>query len=381
MFRSGTTLLGRLIHAHPQVGVASDPFRPFYNSLRSQVAADLGQTVSPVAPLSDYYFDLDGIRLFEAIQEATLDHPLEADDLEKLRKRCASHGKPFAPRIAKAIDDLEGDTYREVFDSMVALAAEHYGPSDAEAVGFKEVWSDEFVPALCRSRSDIRCIEIVRDPRAVAASKNVKDAKYPWLFLARQWRKLAALSWRQSRAGLDPDRVLTLRFEDLVRNPEDTIAQICKFLDVDYAEDMADPSTYVDGTGEPWRQNTNFGEGTERFDRSAVDRWQDVLTDEQVAFIEALCAPEMRLHGYELETQPAPPDPLNPPRIDDTNQAGWMKGVVPNDPLTTSAETAKETLRYELLARGDMPSDVVRGCFLHPGILDAARDAMAEVNG
>lgn len=379
MFRSGTTLLGRLINAHPRIGVASDPFRPFYNSLRSQVASGIGLDVPPDAPLSDYYFDPEGLRVFQEIQQTDLNHPLEIDALDDLRSRCADHGRPYAPRIAESIERLTGETYAELFQSMVDLTGEECGPEDAEAVAFKEVWTDEFTPLLCRSRADIRCIHIVRDPRAVAASKNSREEKYPWWFLARQWRKLAALSWAYSRLPSLSHKVLNLRFEDLIQKPERTVERICSFLDVEYDGAMADPSTYVDGRGQPWQQNTSYGEGSKKFDTSSVDRWRETLNENEVRFVESLCAPEMSLHGYETETKVRPPKPIASPRVEDSNLADWMQGEIHNDRLTTSVHAAKEHLRYNALGAEDVADEIATGCFLRRDVYKEISSEIAEV--
>lgn len=53
MFRSGTTHLARIHHAHDVIACASDPFRPFFNCLRDAVAEDIGYTVDSFDPLGD----------------------------------------------------------------------------------------------------------------------------------------------------------------------------------------------------------------------------------------------------------------------------------------------------------------------------------------
>ena len=69
---------------------------------------------------------------------------------------------------------------------------------EAGVVSFKEVWTNEFAPAFLRSFRNSKVLFVIRDPRAVAASKNVTSEKYSLLFLARQWRKLAWLAHRCS---------------------------------------------------------------------------------------------------------------------------------------------------------------------------------------
>lgn len=349
MFRSGTTLLARMLHAHPDIAFASDPYRPMYNSLRTEVASDLGLTIPPTAPLADYYLDPEQLPLFEAIQRTTLDHNLEKGELERLRKRIRTHSTPHSPHTANCVDDLEGTTYAELFDQMVQLTRDAYGSRDEEIVGFKEVWTSEFAPAIARSRPESKFIHVIRDPRAVATSKNARQEKYPWLFLARQWRKLACLPWAYANAPNLRDRTLILHFEDLISGPRETADRICSFLHVPPVAEMTDPSEYVDGAGRPWAQNTSYGPGKDSFDESTIGKWRTRLDPSIKSYLEALCAPEMLLHGYEPEGIPSAPDPLDAPIVDEANLADWMRGTIPNDDARTAILTAQEKIRYDLL--------------------------------
>ena len=56
-----------------------------------------------------------------------------------------------------------------------------------------------------------KCIHILRDPRAVAASNYVSSLCYPNLFLARQWRKSAALA--RLNAERHSDAYLIVKYE------------------------------------------------------------------------------------------------------------------------------------------------------------------------
>ena len=65
-----------------------------------------------------------------------------------------------------------------------------------------------------------------------------------------------------------------IRFEDLLFNPHTVAKDLCEFLKVDF-HGMTDPSTYTDGAGQPWRQNTSYRnddkpEDERRFNRTAL---------------------------------------------------------------------------------------------------------------
>ena len=384
MFRSGSTLLCKMLSAHPRVTLATDPYYPFFKQVCAHHAHELGQTYDPDGPLPDYYFDPLLQPLFRAIQKDALAAPVDPAELPGMRDRIDRWGRPYAPRLMDHLDTVGGATFQEVFASMVALVADQYGGEGDAWTGFKDVWSDEFIAAMARGFPDAKFIEIVRDPRAVCASRNDRPPYYPWLFLCRQWRKLVALAWeyQQPRHGL-ADRVLLLRYEDLVADPEGHAHRLCDFLEIDFASEMLDPAGFTDGSGQAWSQNTRYGDGARSFDATPLSRWRKVLSEDQVALIDVLCAPEMALHGYQPDSRVdaiptrmqlagahLPLDELGP----------WIRSVTRNDALTNAAEMAKEALRYELLAAsaadlGAVPEEVVEGAFLTRAVLDAARQA------
>lgn len=383
MFRSGTTTLARALNAHLNIACASDPMAELFKALRSEEASALGCSIPVMAPLEDYYFDATGQRLLRRLLfETTLERPFSVWNreqlLEQLQRRCTTYSGSLVPFL----DEVEGNTYRELLDSLITQIRKAYGNSSTSITGFKEVWSTEFIPSLARGYPEAKFIIVQRDPRAVCASKNVREDKYPWIFLARQWRKLAALDYLLRTSKEFEGRILSVRQEDLLRHPEGTFRVICQFLDVTWDPAIADPSVYRDGDGNPWHQNTAYGEGKVGFDLAALERWRSVLSERETALIELICGPEMRLFGYESANIRAAHNRdliLDPPRIEDDLLAQWMNGVVSNDVVTTSARIAQEDIRGALMEadsadRSTTAEELVQSAFLARNVMDAVCD-------
>ena len=132
--------------------------------------------------------------------------------------------------------------------------------------------------------------------------------------------------------------VKLVRFEDLLSDPETVARQLCEFLKVNFHENMTDPSSYTDGAGQPWRQNTSYRknaerDGERRFNRTALDKWKQVLTDEVLTLIDLFCSREMALLGY----QPASDIEVISRRLDILDY---------EDDLTTCAEWIKPYATY-----------------------------------
>lgn len=383
MFRSGTTLLARMIHSHDEIVCASDPYRPFFNCLRDSVAGEIGVSVPSYAPLGSYFCDDDQRRLFEAVQQCSLDRPFDRD-ADELLTRIRSHGRQFSPRIINNLRAVEGDSFEAVYRNLLSKVPEQYGTGNERVTATKEVWSTEFVPALAETFPECKFVLVVRDPRAVAASNNVNQGRrYPWTFLARQWRKIAILSWVYDTDEELCDRVHVLRYEDLVESPRETATDMCEFLDLPLDEDILDPSNFVDGRGEQWLQNTSYDDGGASFNTESIDKWQDTLDDRTISFLEQCCYPAMTRFGYEFSSSCrfglTDELLLDPPVVKPEEMADWIRSYYPNrSVLSVQSELGTEYVRQRMLLCDDEIHDTfdpetIRSYFLNQQYFDAIR--------
>jgi hypothetical protein len=378
MFRSGTTLVSTMLQAHPQACCAADCFLPVFKSFRDAVAARHGLPGGdPDAPLDDYYFRADAQRLMAAIAETPLTLAVDPAEVAALRGRVAAYSAEYAPRVAARAGELDGGTYRDLLEGAFAIVRRAYGDDGATTVAFKAVWTCEFAPHVLAAFPDAKVVHIVRDPRAVCASKNVLAEKYPWLFLIRQWRKLATFAWRNARDPALASRVAVLRYEDLVDDPGAQAGCLASFLGLDDAAPLVDSGAFLGGDGRPWQANSSHATGVGGISRDFRDRWRDVLSPDERALVEYLTAPEMAAFGY----RPGPPLgdrlPLSlqlaPPRVPEDAQAGWLRRY----PLygdSSLADMALEGLRYDLAVRAPALDETdARAFFLSAEFYDGLR--------
>ena len=354
MFRSGTTLLARMLNTHDQIVCASDPYRPLFNLFRDQVVAELDiKEIVPYDPLGDYYAK-GQINLFNQIQNENFGKNFPEAERERLLNKIKSHGKPFSPKIINNLEKIEGINFKEIYINLLENVPKYYGTGTEKWEGTKEVWTTEFVPALADTFPEHKFLLVVRDPRAVAASKNVNDKKYPWLFLIRQWRKLAILSWLYNNNSNFKDRVLLVKYEDLVRRPREISVQICEFLDIDLDEKILNPGNFKDGHGDKWLQNTSYENRKVEFNTNSIDKWKKVLHKKEVRFIENLCHFEMDLFDYQFEESydfKIDNDLIiDPPYIDNSDLVSWIQEFYgQRSKISNINEVAKENTRQEFL--------------------------------
>jgi hypothetical protein len=351
MFRSGTTMLARMLHANPNIVCASDPFAPIFKSFRNSVSEDLLDTFDPNAPLHDYYLDRKQNALFQEMQERDFSQKILPREVVALQGQIKKHCLPYSPLIVPYLNELDGASYEQLFESAIKIILKVYGNEKEQTIGFKEVWVNEFTPHFQKLKAGNRIIHLIRDPRSVVASNFASGSTYPLLFLVRQWRKIATLAWNYAQGSSD---VKLIRFEDLLSKPEAVARELCEFLSVDFHKNMTEPSSYIDGAGKSWRQNTSFRMNSERdgeraFNCTALDKWKQVLKDEVLALIDLFCSKEMALLGYEPVSNLAEVGlrfDILYYEDDLSNFAGWIK---PYASYNNYKELSAELLRLELI--------------------------------
>ena len=137
-------------------------------------------------------------------------------------------------------------------------------------------------------------VRIVRDPRDVALSLT----KVPWG--AKSFLE-GLLYWeRLDRASDDffaaDSRTCTLRFEDLVSSPAETLRTLCAFLGESFEPGMLDTSATgveINSRGVPWKQKVS-----QSVDASRVGAWRSELTRRDNQLAEALLGHRMTQLGY-----------------------------------------------------------------------------------
>jgi hypothetical protein len=147
---------------------------------------------------------------------------------------------------------------------------------------------------------DAKLVQIVRDPRAVFASfKNRIVNRYGHHTkahrLPRSWNRSAREIPRLRR---DPSRFLVIRYEDLVKNPEEILKTICQFGGFEFSEGMLEPTR----AGKGWQGNSAFYKAFKGISAAPAEKWKDYLTEDEIWWIELHCRKGMDLANYPLQT-------------------------------------------------------------------------------
>jgi hypothetical protein len=155
------------------------------------------------------------------------------------------------------------------------------------------------------SELDFHCLNLVRDPRAVAVSwsKVLKNKGV----LRKRCRNWALRQKRLEKFGRErPDRLFQLRYEDLTRNPQHYVARIQDWVGLE--PDL----TSFDGSNSArisWAEQHLFAPANEAVLTARAERievkpavaWQSNDAREVRLMAEDLCFPFANRYGYVAE--------------------------------------------------------------------------------
>lgn len=167
----------------------------------------------------------------------------------------------------------------------------------------KRRWGDktpayiEIVPALAAMFADAKFIHLIRDGRDVAKSFQRQGWHGPWMHgYAREWLRALDLDLKLGRTLLS-ERILRVRYEDLVLHPEATLSMICAFIDERFEEQMLLWRGKVAGAISD-RDGGLHASLSREMHPSDVSRWEREMTSREVFVAEAFMGTQLSRCGY-----------------------------------------------------------------------------------
>lgn len=184
---------------------------------------------------------------------------------------------------------------------LFALFHQHYAeregkPRWGDQTGLVERYADEIFAAY----PGARMIHMIRDPRDRYEASlelwpngraRVGGATARWLY---------SVTWAQRNVKRYPGQYKILRYETLVRDPEQTLREICTFLHEEYLPGMLT----MDGSPghrEKLRQGAASFTSTAPVSTDFIGRYQDVIPKSEIAFMQGFAGRQMALFGYDLD--------------------------------------------------------------------------------
>lgn len=215
--RSGTTLLRLMLNRHSKMSVPPE--------------------AGFLVWLYDAYKDFN-------YNETNVDHFLEL--LSKTTK--IEHWNLDFNVLRKFIVSEKPENFSELIDCVYTYYSTYNLSKSVEIYGDKNNFYLNKIDLLSKLYPNAKFIHIIRDGRSVAVSykdlnkKKMTSEYAPNLpgeieMIAKEWTDNIMMI-NTSFKKLDSDKHYTLRFEDLISNPEESLQDICAFLDIKYDIEM-----------------------------------------------------------------------------------------------------------------------------------------------
>lgn len=380
--RGGTSLVGRMVDAHPRSAIAIDAYLHIFRALRNSIVIAEEPGFDPARPMEDFYFDPLQRRRLDVLLAGSIDVPLSGVDASSLREAIRRRSGDESGDLVPYVDDIDGTTPRGLIDSALAQIARARPADDLAAVGVKDLWFADLIPALARGYPDARFVLIFRDPRDVVASAVGFLPIDPTqvghvLSMLRHWRKSVALAQRYARDPALAGRFLTVRYEDVVRDPKFAARRLGDFIGVGADPAMVEVSGFRDyNSGKFWKGNSTFDKQLGTISSTPVGRWREHLDPAATALVELVCGAEMRACGYpSSDADDGDAGMLAFLETDGSRTCSWR-----SDSGTPDTALSLERARRALLDAMARPRvDDIRDAFLFEEIYDALRANAAIV--
>ncbi len=290
--RSGTTLMRNVLNRHSRIAIATE------NHYLGHLLPWEGgrQRLRRVGDLRD---DAAVRRMVEMIYSDAFQRG------SRLRE-----ASPFWIWLARNVprEDLEARllaadrTERGIFTALLRTYAERRGKAIiGEKTPAHVAWAD----TLLEWYPGAQIVHMVRDPRAVFVSelrrRNERPVTFPYRWLARvpvlmrgfivlevAWAWAGAVARHRSLSREHASSYRMVRFEDLVRAPEETVDRLCADLGVAREPRMLRQKVTSRGT--------RLGEAG--FDADAADRWRTVIGPAEARWLGRLLGRRIEEMGY-----------------------------------------------------------------------------------
>jgi hypothetical protein len=260
--RSGTTLMVALLDDHPQLLVFPEEC----------------QYLHPNPKATDPRAGVAGRLLKEKARRRLAGHSLERAEIPDERRYAHFDGRSFEAEADRRFASLKArDGGRtEAALSLTALieafaAACASGPYARWVV--KNPRYEQYWPEIFRDFPSARILLMLRDPRRAILSRTLKTAKKrfikhggapsawklaapqasPPIKFIRDWH-CSLVQYRRILSAF-PDRVLLVRYEDLVRDMRPMMERVAGFLGIAWSDSLLAPSFM----GTPWPGNSIYG--------------------------------------------------------------------------------------------------------------------------
>jgi hypothetical protein len=360
-YRSGTTLVEKMLHRHPRVSVLSQPLPLLYVDVMNAFLAGIHRSGNPY-PLGPRFLD----RRYEDEQfaEFTREYVIPAERLSAVADAQAAYSGAWTPEAGRALVRVGTAPLAPVVSRVTDRVVDELRLPGSAVIGSKEILVEEYIPYFIEVGTKV--VLVVRDPRAMIAplvlgeGERYGGSPRPTLFHVRNWRKSVAYA-----LAFRGDDLRLIRYEDLVADPF-AINTILTWLGVEPLN-AGSLTELRDQYGSIWQGNSSFsvpgGTG-----------WRDLVDPFTIRYIEVCTFPELMALGY----------PTSVGHFDETAMLTHreprkiLRPEFPSGYGHRHRDVSEEQTRADLLKYGTSDPRAVRDYFLFEKTFDELRKVCAH---
>lgn len=284
--KSGTTLVQSMLDSHPQLIVYPEESYFFRNYL-------------PVA---------EGVEADEKVQlaEELLIHMFTWNQTSPPRSQEGFLDRDYADisfsDVKEAMRGFLSDKNAKDEGDILSSAVLAFGEVSGQLNEHTRYWVEKtpynewYVEDMFSFWPQAKCIHIIRDPRDNYLSYRRKHPHWSPEFFAENWNRFA-LQGLENQRTIGDDQYLIIRYEDLVKSPQESIRTLIDFLAIDYHEILLKPTR----VGKSWWGNSMFNDKFQEISDDPVGRWHGNLSSLAAGIIMAKSGEGMSAFGYDYE--------------------------------------------------------------------------------
>jgi len=310
MYRSGTTLIQKILDCHPNINLINHGVFSFFKILDSKY---LNENIFLKDRLLGFYnyTQYDSYKtLFKNIYFNKIDTEIFLKGIHNEIKTDNKLGNPSHPTIEwfNLLKDIikEGQAH-EILDNIIKTINKYRKKNCNNIIysGFKELNIEQFLESLVNEYgNNVKMVQVIRDPRSILASRNYSEnfiltrggrKLHSLYFIAQMWK--TSIFYKYFLTNHYPETFLSIYYEDLVRDTDNEIKKICDFLSIDFMPKLLNYTNYKDEKGNNWKANTSF-EQKKGFDTTSIQKWKNIIPKKVIGAFEFMCHHEMRIEGY-----------------------------------------------------------------------------------
>lgn len=201
--------------------------------------------------------------------------------------------------------DIDSADFTEVaqcedYPQLIQWLVKQYAQANGSPA--PKIWIDHtpfnivYAPILFALFPDTKMIHLVRDGRAVASSVMKLDWGPSCINTAAHWYINRVAHGLAAESSFGPDRVRQFRYEDLILQPQTTLHEICRFLEIDFEPDIITGR----GLNVPQYVAEQHPLIAGAPDAKRIHAWKTELSARQIEIFESIAGQMLHCLGYEL---------------------------------------------------------------------------------